>query len=666
MTEFAWLPGCAPATRPFNPCTTGAGKVDAPCSLPVRFSIFFDGTRNHSTEDRPSGSHSNVARLYDACTENEDLGEFRLYVQGVGTPFPEIGEPEPHEHGARDGEYGDRRLRYAFLFMANKIAELMHGNRVVSERIDAIINAVESDDQIRSVRRALDKVLADPKPSAPVISTITLDLFGFSRGATAARAFLNHLIEWAGDHKPQVCGIPLRVRFMGLFDTVASVEIADSMPRPGDGHLAWASPQYMLVPSFVEQCVHMVAGHEARNSFPLTTISASREQAPHRLEIIYPGVHADVGGGYGPTAQGKGTQAGAQSVRQLQGDLLSQIPLNDMYERARAAAVPLIPPAKLPRTTVGPFFAVSPELQRSYDAFQKTLEQHRAGVPLLCLLHAHYLAYLGWRRQVLPRDTFIAQPFMTHCKQTQTQDHINLDQANVEFMVYLDVFKDPVRRAQVHGRRGLGLPGFVHREHACMEMYDRYWEAAPAPSDALRDLLMQYVHDSRAGFVLTDPQCERDYKNMHDHLDACDAQYRESLRIHAADTKDRQEAYRRALEAHTNFVPTGWQETRPPKPKPPLVRAIPEDPLNAEDRKALAVFRAGGTPIFTDAKPASAMDGKKNVLDYIAKVSRREVRWSYLRRRQVFRPYLITTNHVRMGISTEHLSRRLRYEDGLT
>ncbi|MGA6180569.1 phospholipase effector Tle1 domain-containing protein [Stenotrophomonas sp. NPDC077421] len=666
MNEFAWLPGCAPATRLFNPCASGAGKTGASCSLPVRFSIFFDGTRNHSTEDRPSGSHSNVARLYDACTEQVEIGEFRLYIQGVGTPFPEIGEHEPHEHGARDGEYGDRRLRYAFMFMANKISELLCGKRVVSDNADAIIKAVESDHQIRRVRRTLDEVLANPKAAAPVISTITLDLFGFSRGATAARAFLNHLIEWAGEYRPQVCGIPLRVRFMGLFDTVASVEIADSMPRTGDGHLSWASPRYMVIPSFVEQCVHMVAGHEARNSFPLTTISASREQAPHRLEIIYPGVHADVGGGYGLTAQGKGTQKGGQRVRQLQGDLLSQISLNDMYERARAAAVPLTPPAELSQTAAGAFFAVSPELQRSYDAFQRTLEQHRAGAPLLRLLHAHYLAYLGWRRQVLPRETFIAQPFMTHCKQTQTQDHINLDQANAELMVYLAVFNDPAQRARVHGRRALGLPGFVHREHACMEMYDRYWGASPEPGDALRNILMQYVHDSRAGFVLTDPQCERDYRNMHAHLEACDAQYRESLRIHAVDTKDRQEAYQRAVEAHTHFVPTGWRETRPPMPKPPLVRAIPEDPLNAEDRKALATFRAGRTPIFTDAKPASAMDGKENVLDYIAKVSRREVRWSYLRRRQVFRPYVTTTGHPRIGIRTVDPSERLRYEDGLT
>ncbi|WP_411852089.1 T6SS phospholipase effector Tle1-like catalytic domain-containing protein [Stenotrophomonas sp. LGBM10] len=633
-------------------------NTDESCCLNIQFSIFFDGTRNHKDEDKAAGSHSNVARLFDACREKDEVGEFRLYVQGVGTPFPEIGEHEPHEDGAKEGKNGDLRMRYAFLFMANEIARLLYGEVLVKDTVREIARTVEDEEIIRVWRLRIENMLATPKTAAPRISTITLDVFGFSRGATAARAFVNHLVEWAGDGLPEVCGIPLRVRFMGLFDTVASVEIADSMPLPADGHLDWAEPRYMVIPAFVEQCVHMVAGHEARNSFPLTSISASREQAPKRLEIIYPGVHADAGGGYGPASQGKGTDRGSHGIRQQQGDLLSQIPLNDMYERARAAGVPLISREELSRSTSGPFFTISPELRRTYDAYQKTLEQHGAGGSLLRLLHLHYLDYIGWRRQVLPRPTFITLPFMGHCKRTQVQDHINLDQSNVELIVYLDVFKDSVKRAQVHGRRAIGLPAFLHREHACMEMYDRYWSSSPKPCDALRSLLVQYVHDSRAGFVLTDPQCERDYKNMHDHLETLDAQYREDLR---AVSKDRQEAYQRALEAHTDFVPTGWQQTRPPKPRPLL-----EDPLNAEDRKALAIFRAGGRPIFTDAKPASAMDGKADALDLIAKVSRREVRWSYLRRRQVFRPIPEGRDNARGKAASIGQSQRLRYEDGLT
>lgn len=642
MSEFAWLPEDAPATLSFNPAKASANTQKLPCWLEVQFSIFFDGTRNHKDEDKPSGSHSNVARLYDVCEEEKLLGQFRLYVQGVGTPFPEGAEPEPHKTGAQSGTYGDRRMRYAFLFMANELARLLTGKVLVEETIPAISHAVKDKKQVEVWRQKLEQILAKPLEAAPKIPMVTLDLFGFSRGAAAARAFLNHLIEWASDGKtPQFCGIPLRVRFMGLFDTVASVQYADSMPIPFDGHMAWAKSKYMVIPAFVEQCVHLVAGHEARNSFPLTTISASHEQAPKRLEIVYPGVHADVGGGYGPTAQGKGTHLGNNRIRQQQWDLLSQIPLNDMYERACKAAVPLVRRGELVDRKLTKYFAISPELQRRFDAYQSTLQQYRGGAPLLRQFHNHYLTYLGWRRQVLPRATFINQPFMIHCKQTQVQDHINLDEANAEFHVYIQQFVEPVSRANILVGSATLTANYLTRRKQGMDMYDRYWATAPAPSTVVRELFEQYVHDSRAGFVLTDPQSERDYKDMHARLERQDANYK---------------AAQRKYEENKRKMETDPQQRQP---------LSPVDPLNAEDRKALAQFRAGVNPIFRDAKPATDMDGTLDLKDGIGKFSRREIRWSYLRRRQIFRPIHKIRDTPRGDIIPRVESERLSYEDGL-
>ncbi|WP_147478505.1 DUF2235 domain-containing protein [Pseudomonas syringae] len=49
------------------------------------------------------------------------------------------------------------------------------------------------------------------------------------------------------------------------------------------------------------------------------------------MEVIYPGVHSDLGGGYPPGDQGK-----AVSKDNVEGDglLLSQIALNDLYADA--------------------------------------------------------------------------------------------------------------------------------------------------------------------------------------------------------------------------------------------------------------------------------------------------------------------------------------------
>lgn len=101
--EHAWLPGDAPATLRFNPVSPQLSSGVVPCQITMQFSIFFDGTRNHADEDRPSGSHSNVTRLFDVCRMREREQQFRLYIPGVGTPFPPIGEHEPHPMGARGG-----------------------------------------------------------------------------------------------------------------------------------------------------------------------------------------------------------------------------------------------------------------------------------------------------------------------------------------------------------------------------------------------------------------------------------------------------------------------------------------------------------------------------------------------------------------------------------
>ena len=95
-------------------CSTNSKK---PCIIPVRVGLFFDGTNNNMVRDRngtrteldgkpkksgaiaqPSlgteqASHSNVARLFLAFpNDQQSSGYFSHYIQGVGTPFKEIGE----------------------------------------------------------------------------------------------------------------------------------------------------------------------------------------------------------------------------------------------------------------------------------------------------------------------------------------------------------------------------------------------------------------------------------------------------------------------------------------------------------------------------------------------------------------------------------------------
>ena len=65
-----------------------------------------------------------------------------------------------------------------------------------------------------------------------------------------------------------------------------------------------------------------VAAHEQRMNFPLTL--ARMDDAKKLEEMMFPGVHSDVGGGYAPGNQGR-------SLKTVS-NLLSQIPLLHMYK----------------------------------------------------------------------------------------------------------------------------------------------------------------------------------------------------------------------------------------------------------------------------------------------------------------------------------------------
>jgi hypothetical protein len=78
------------------------------CKLELQFSFFFDGTRNHKDEEKPNGSHSNVARLFEVCHEKDLHGQFRFYVQGVGTPCPQIRRRQSVAAGVGINQYKRR------------------------------------------------------------------------------------------------------------------------------------------------------------------------------------------------------------------------------------------------------------------------------------------------------------------------------------------------------------------------------------------------------------------------------------------------------------------------------------------------------------------------------------------------------------------------------
>ncbi|AIP03841.1 secreted protein hcp [Burkholderia pseudomallei] len=254
----------------------------------------------------------------------------------------------------------------------------------------------------------------------PRIQRIRLYVFGFSRGAAEARTFSNWLVD-ALESDFSLCGVPVSYDFLGIFDTVASVGIAQSAAATlFDGHGGWARKELMAVPHYVRRCVHMVAAHEPRGSFPLDLIDCSLEG---REEIVYPGVHSDVGGGYGPAEQGRGRG---------DADKLSQVPLVDMYRAARIAGVPLDIQGPGITSEAADAFKISAGLKQAFAAYVKASEGYyyakehgTAG-----LMRAHYGLYLRWRRMRL-KDMSL-QPSFKAAQANCPQDAMDIDSANNE------------------------------------------------------------------------------------------------------------------------------------------------------------------------------------------------------------------------------------------
>ena len=376
------------------------------CVQTLWFSFFFDGTGNNLDADVGTLKHSNVTRLFRAMPDDDpNIGHYSFYVPGVGTYFKEIGDEGGTTRGGGAGDRGSDRIEWA---------------------------QTQFDERMKFH-------IARANNPANAIVEVNISAFGFSRGAALARAFIHRFVkrrcrqDTESRWRLTPGGYPVRIRFMGLFDTVASVGMpmsanntsvigtaigsvshiiharledvsyADTRPerlafscnaRPGadpapgdfDGHLGYGGELH--IPDMVEEVQHFVAAHELRNSFPLDSVSelenGSIRKSPNFVETVYPGVHSDIGGSYRPGE-------GARSERSDQ--KLGLIPLRDMYDRAVAKGVPLLPETAWQQRNKDDF-ALATEVLSTYAYY---LSKVTASATLGGLFNAHMALYYAWR-----------------------------------------------------------------------------------------------------------------------------------------------------------------------------------------------------------------------------------------------------------------------------
>jgi type VI secretion system secreted protein VgrG len=244
----------------------------------------FDGSAFNSAPNNSYGNApSNVAYLFQLYPDNAVDGisaeaktaYIKAYVEGIGT-----------RSGGKD---------------ATVIGQgLGQGETGVVARVKEVPDLVAK--QLSSFHQTNPGI---------VIQRIEFDIFGFSRGAAAARHCANEVLKpgrglfsellrggLSGllrdfDSAADVC-----INLVGLFDTVAAI----SDPLHGDfspGDDVNRGVNLYLPPDCARQVIQLQALDEYRADFSLNQVHHTH------LQIGLPGAHSDVGGGYLPRAREK-------------------------------------------------------------------------------------------------------------------------------------------------------------------------------------------------------------------------------------------------------------------------------------------------------------------------------------------------------------------------
>ena len=428
----------------------GCGKIADPrgsCERTLHVSLFFDGTNNNDDvknqwRDSKSQSHTNVARLFNAAIDRPDQDMFRFYIAGVGTLFPELGEDTYDSKGKAFAKGFGKRCTWGYTRVLNALYESILGSkktRLFEDPLARRVCEALDDDRKSSELRAQEQILAtsqqnrkDDAQRNRVIKKVWINVIGFSRGAAGARVFVNKLMkDWAPGGKI-VGSIPYEVNFVGLFDTVASVGPPDSVNSviqfdKFDGHFEWASDGRLNIPAAVKRCVHFFSIHEQRMSFPLDTVrmgSTYPQNAARLLEVAYPGVHSDVGGGYVWSEQGK--------ARLGDEDKLSRIPLHDMYIEALKAGVPLLLQDQFKDEDLIRDFRITPDVARAFNAWLDKV------IPISTVEDAmefgmrQNLMWRTLRARIGTGSCVTNQTFFAHCEQNKlTPNQVERQQGTV-------------------------------------------------------------------------------------------------------------------------------------------------------------------------------------------------------------------------------------------
>ncbi|WP_312966952.1 phospholipase effector Tle1 domain-containing protein [Acinetobacter gerneri] len=246
---------------------------------PIVVNVFFDGTKNnmYNTDARKyfkaliekerdkyesyENDYSNVAHLFTR-RYGENGENIWVYVEGIGTKQYTTDDTQGFAFGSGD---------YGIIMRTHK-------------------------DAISLIRKRFEKINGNSiRPSS-----LIFNVFGFSRGAAAARHFI-HYCKISDPFFPfwKINRVRTQFCFIGIFDTVSSFSYNYSA-KPNFKDVNELSLDFRAL-SIEEKkktkVFHIAAADEFREFFSLTDITVALK-GKFGYEVIMDGAHSDIGGSY--------------------------------------------------------------------------------------------------------------------------------------------------------------------------------------------------------------------------------------------------------------------------------------------------------------------------------------------------------------------------------
>jgi len=268
----------------------------------VRLSLFFDGTLNNrvNIEEREKAKLNNlIASPYyshktDDGNNSYDNGRTNIAIM------------EPHLLDTSKGY--DLALKE---YIEGQGTFNLEGDSTIGYVMGGLSSGVAGR-AVQGIECGLLLIIKNIKSSKYCIKKLTIDVFGFSRGAATARYAIHlllkgsaklsneysdsymqetpPLIENIANHGVEIHENAVEILFAGLYDTVLSYYGSQKLKFKWLGNVL----QQNAI-KHAKKALHLAAADEHRQDFPLHNIKSAGSKGE---EYYLPGVHSDVGGSY--------------------------------------------------------------------------------------------------------------------------------------------------------------------------------------------------------------------------------------------------------------------------------------------------------------------------------------------------------------------------------